>query len=792
MRIPFKWLKEYVEISISPEELAQRLDRAGIRVENIERKDTDISNIISVKIVELKKHPNADKLNVAVVDTAGGTLQVVTAAKNLSVGDIVPLAKVGAVLADKTIIKETKLRGIDSYGMMCSAKEIGIDIRDLPQEEIEGVMKLAYDVPLGMDAKEIFGLDDTVFNFEVFANRPDCLSISGIAVEVSAVLNSRLKLPLIECKEEGRACSDEVRVKIKDTSKCSRYIARVIKNVKIKPSPWWMQNRLKLSGIRPVNNVVDITNYVMLEVGNPLHAFDFDKIEGRQVIVRQAEDGQRLLCIDGEERILDSSILVISDVNKPVALAGLSGGKNTEITQTTCNVLLEAALFEPACIRRASIKTGLRSESSRRFEKGLDWHGVDKASARAAQFLSSIGSVSKGIVEEGTSPPPTVEVLLRPGRVNKILGGEITEDQIKRNLSGLNFKLKEEKEGFLVEVPSTRKDISQEIDLIEEIARLTGYDSIPASLPQGRTLAGSMSGQAQFEKNVCQIMKGLGLTEAVNFSLVSPRTYEDLGLPCSSLIEVINPLTVEQKFMRDSILPQLVLTICNNLKVKNKDLFIFEVGNVYSKDKEDFKETAKLGIALYGRYMKENSDFYSFKGITEAFLKHLNIKAANVKPACENLIMHPGMSCEVKDNDIILGTFGVLNPALQEKLELEEKLILGEFDLTVIKDLHKEIKYSPISKFPKVTRDIAIVVDKNITSFQVEEIIKIKAGKVLSEVFCFDVYEGSQIPKDSKSMAYSLVFQSQTETLTEEYVNEAQLKVLRILKEKLGAKIREK
>lgn len=792
MKVPLSWLKEYVNINIASEELAERLDKAGIRVENIEKKETRVSNIVSGKIVEFKKHPNADKLNMARVDTGGETLEVITAATNLRVGDIVPLAKVGAILADGTNIKETNLRGIKSYGMMCSVREIGLDLKNLPQEEIEGVMRLSRDVPLGLPVKEIFGLDEVVINFEVPANRPDCLSVLGIAVEAANQLNSKVAFPSVEYNGAAGECKSIIDVKIEDLNACPRYIARIIKDTKIDDSPWWMRKRLLLAGIRPVNNIVDITNYVMLELGNPLHAFDCDKINGGQIIVRFAKDGEKLLTIDGEERVLEASSLVISDKRGPVALAGLMGGKETEITNNTKNILLEAALFEPACIRRTSLKLGLRSESSRRFEKGLDWHQVEMASLRATHFLSKAGSVLSGRVERGVSSPVPKEVLLRPERVLKILGKVIDRDEIKDKLRGLNFKIKEEKGDFMVEVPSVRKDIEQEIDLIEEVARLIHYDSIPEALPKGEILPGRLNPEAEFEKEICSIMSGLGLVEAITFSMVDAVLYESMGLKHDSLIGIINPIIRDQDFLRDSLLPSLVILACNNRKVKNENISVFEVGNVYMREGEEFKEIKKLGIALYGSYLEKNAGFYTLKGIMDVLFDQLGIKVKYQNHNYENSVMHPGMSCLIKNENDIIGYFGVFHPVLQEKFGLENNLVLGELDLVKIKKLGRDKKYVSVSKFPEVARDIAIVIKKEITSFQIEEIIKSAAGEVLIQLHCFDVYEGKQIEEGHKSLAYSMIFQSSAETLTEEQINNVMSNILKALEEKLGAKVRGK
>lgn len=790
MRVPFSWLKDYVEIEISASQLAEKLTAVGVPVENIEYISPDVSGVTVGQIKVIRPHPNADKLVLCNVDAnMPHLLQVVTGAPNVQEGDKVPLAVHGANLAGGLKIKKTKIRGEKSEGMMCSARELGLEIKDLPQEQREGVLILPPDTPVGANVVQLYCLGDPILIFEAFANRPDQLSILGIAREAAAVLKKKLRFPLTDYEEREEDANEILDVEIRDYQLCTKYSGRVIKNVSVGPSPLWIQGRLFAAGIRPVNNVVDVTNYVMLETGQPLHAFDYDAVKGQKIVVRPAKKGERLVTLDGKERILDPSVLVIADESDPVAIAGVMGGLKSEVNPGTNTVLLESANFNPVSIRRTSMKMGLRSESSRRFEKGIDFFRVDLASKRACRLMSQMGAeVLSGEAVDSITPPQPAVIKLRPSRVNRILGDEIEREQIRNLLTGLDFKLKDDGEDFIVTAPTVRQDINEEIDLVEEVARLYGYDNIPTTTPMDRVV-GTTALEYAFARYVKDLMVRCGLKECITLSLYDRETAEFFKVNIDNLLKVKNPITGDQEFLRADAVAHLLKVINKNISVKRLKLRLFEISKFYEKGGSgELKERRELTIALTGPEGDRDVDFFALKGIIQFLFNTLGINAifSRDKVSC----LHPQKTAAVLAGEQKLGIMGVVHPEITAWQGIEQEVAVARIFIDEIRRLAKPTKYKPISRFPSIQRDLAVVVDEKTPSGDVEEIIMKKGSPLIEEAFCFDVYRGEQIPPDKKSLAFSLTFSATERTLTDREVQEKIDSILEILKQKLGASLR--
>lgn len=787
MKVPLGWLRDYIDIDITAEELADKLQSGGIPVEGIEnRNEAGIKGVVVGQIVTLEKHPNADKLVVADVNVGNGKIQIVTGAMNVRQGDKVPVALTGSSLAGGVRIKKSNLRGLPSEGMMCSANELDLNIKDLPQEHREGVMVFPEDSPIGADVLKLLALDEPVLVIESFANRPDLLSISGIAAEAAAVLGKKLKKPSLVFPETDEAAGDIVKVEVIDKDLCPRYAARIIKDMVIKPSPLWMQGRLQAAGIRTISNVVDITNYVMLETGQPLHAFDYDLLKRGKIIVRRAKEGEKIITIDGEERSLTSSMLVIADAKKPVALAGVMGGIDTEISDSTGRILLESANFNGANIRRTSQALGIKSESSRRFEKGLDYYSVDIASDRASAMMVELGGKAcKGRVEDGVQAPAPVNIALRANRTNSILGTEISVEDMAHYLEKLSFQVKVQGDILNVTVPSYRQDIKEEIDLVEEVARLYGYDNIPYTFPEGGGVVGRTTAVDKIESLCRDILARAGLYEVFTFTMASQESFEKVPFAAQNWLSVKNPLVEDQRILRGSLLYHLVEVASRNFRVKNFDVKIFELAKIYFPAEGFPEERRILSTALSGAGV----DFYYAKGVMEAFFNELGIKYKFIP--YEYPFFHPGQSAKILVNNEECGCSGRLNPVSAEKLDIEREIFLSEIYLDKIISLIPRKVYSSIPKFPSVERDIAMIVDEEIPASDIDEAIKNAGPEFLVKFECFDVYKGEQITPGKKSMAYSLAFQSMERTLTDEEVNIARKKICEALESKFGAKIRE-
>jgi len=796
MLVPLKWLKDYVDIDISTKELANKLTMTGTKVEAIEDIGKDIQNVVVGKILSVDSHPNADKLVICKVDVGNDVIQIVTGAPNVQAGQLVPVALHGALLPGGIKIKTGKLRGELSQGMLCSGEELGLTDADYPGAEVDGIMILNEDYPLGMDIKEALQLGGEVIEFEITSNRPDCLSVLGIAREAAVATKKTVKYPKIEVQKGIGSVKEEASVIVEDAKLCPRYCARVVKDVKIGPSPLWMRRRLAAAGVRPINNIVDITNYVMLELGQPMHAFDIDKVAQKTIIVRRARNGETLTTLDNQERKLDENTLIIADPEKPIALAGVMGGLDTEITDQTKNILFESALFDGGVVRSTAKRLGLRSEASSRFEKGLDIVNAEIALNRAVQLVQElgIGTVVEGMIDvcHGSLEMQTLEVPWK--RINKLLGIELTVEEICDILKSLEFKVEYTSDILKVGVPSFRRDIEGVADLAEEVARIYGYNNIPMTLMEHSVAQASRTRKQILMDLAKETLAGAGLYEIVTYSFTSPKVYETIGFKKEEyppVVKIANPLGVDQSIMRTTLIPSVLEVLSRNFNRRIDDCRVFEIANVYipkSTSADELPdEVPTLVIGEYG----EGVDYYTIKGQVEVLLDVFGVMPKIKFVPGTHPSFHPGRTADIMLDKEKIGVIGEIHPKVAKNYKLENRVLVGELNLEqLIEYANTDKKYIPLPKYPAVTRDIAIVVDKKILSGEIEEIILKKGGRLLEKVELFDVYEGNQIPEGYKSMAYALSFRASDRTLKDEEVDELVDKIISELADKIDARLR--
>ncbi|ADL08151.1 phenylalanine--tRNA ligase subunit beta [Thermosediminibacter oceani] len=799
MKVSLKWMREYVNYDGRPEELARRLTMSGSNAESIEYPGRDIKSVVVGEIIKIGKHPDSDKLLVTKVNVGHRVLQIVTGARNIKEGDRVAVALPGAVIEGGIEIKVQSIKGLESQGMLCSAKELGLDDSGLPEDVKNGLLILPEDAPVGNDIKDYIGLEDVVIDFEITPNRPDCLSIVGMAREAAATFNIPLNPLSINLKEESvEKVPDIVNVTVEAGDLCKRYIARIIKDVKIKPSPLWMQRRLQVCGIRPINNIVDITNYVMLELGQPLHAFDYDKLAGCSIIVRRGKKGETITTLDGKLREICEDTLVIADKKGPVALAGIMGGAETEVTSETRTVLLESANFWGPNIRRTSRKMGLRTEASQRFEKGLDPNLAAVAAERACELIERLGAgrVLKGCVDVYPEPVLPRKLPLRVDRINALLGTEISRHQMIDILERLGIKSLEESDQTFVVIPTFRADITQEADLAEEIARIYGYDNLPSTLPGSIATCGKLNRNQKLTNEIKQTLMGCGFSEIYTYSFISPSAFDALRAPedheVRRAVKIINPLGEEHSIMRTTLLPGILEVIKLNLNQKRESIRIFELGTVYIPRQIPLKELPvekkKLGVAI----CDENLDFYYLKGVIETLLLKLKIRGAVFYPG-EHFSLHPGRTATISIDGEIAGFIGEVHPDVMENYGMEDKrAYVAELDLDLLLDRSQtEVKFKPLPRFPAADRDVAIVVEEGVTAGSIMEAIKEAGGEVLENVELFDVYRGNQIPEGYKSLAFSLTYRAKDRTLTDEEINRLHGNITECILKKFNGRLRE-
>jgi len=803
MLVSLKWLKDYVDIEIGPEEVAERLSMAGIEVESVDETCPDFTDVVVAKILSIKPHPDADKLSLCEVTTGDRTYPVVCGAPNVAAGILVPFAKVGATMPGGYSIKHSKIRGELSEGMLCSEEELEIG------DDASGIMILPGDLKQGDDLAAALDLRDVTLDVTITPNRSDCLSMVGIAREIAAMTGKTVRYPEIVFSEGTEDIRDITSVDIMNPELCPRYAARVIKNVKIKPSPSWMKRRLEAAGLRAINSIVDITNFVMMELGQPLHAFDFRYLEEGRIVVRGATEGEKFVSLDEKERIMRGDTLMICDGVKPVAVAGIMGGLNSEVEEDTETILLESAYFNPSSIRKSARALGMSTDAAFRFERGIDPEGVIRALNRAAQLIADLsgGTVCKGYIDQYPNKLEAVtDVPLRVDRVNEILGTKIGADEVKDILEGLEMDVRgDEKGNYLVTPPTFRVDIFREIDLIEEIARMKGYDNILLSLPTLSAGANIGDKKNAVDNKIKSVLNGYGYLEVINYSFTTPEAANILSLPEGDegrrFVKLRDPLSEDMSVMRTGLVYGLLETARKNIYVGNPDLKIFETGNIFT-DSGSGKlplEREKIAALVTGsRYGKSwhfgelDSDFYDLKGSVESLFEALKINDVEFKSANDIPFLHPGRSCLVVAYEKAIGFMGEIHPKVLENIDLKQRAVIFELDLSVLVELFsEEILYEEIAKFPSVSRDVAFVVDRGIKGHDMVKLaLENGEGTLLEDVSIFDVYAGKGIPEGMKSLAIRFTYRSLDRTLTDDEVNKIHDTIVGEIVKNTGAKIR--
>ncbi|MGI6609229.1 MAG: phenylalanine--tRNA ligase subunit beta [Limnochordia bacterium] len=780
MLVLLSWLQEYVDVPWPAQELADRITDAGQKVESIRRFGADVSGVVVGLIEAVDPHPATERLSICKVDVGNRRITLVSGAPNLAVGMRVPVALPGARVAGREEpISVVEFHGVESYGMLCAEDELGIS------DDHSGIMVLPDESAVGSDLAALLQLGDAVIEFEIYPNRPDCLSVVGLAREVAALTEGPLRVPVPQVVESGEPATALTRVTVEDTDLCQRYCARVIRGVRVGPSPLWMQQRLRAAGVRPINNVVDITNYVMLETGQPLHAFNLALLKGQQIIVRRAKAGETLVTLDGHRRQLDPEMLVIADAEQAVAIAGVMGGENSEVGPETTDLLLESATFNAVTVRKTSRKLGLRSEASGRFEKGLDPHLPPIAANRAAELFCRLcgGAVAPGLIDVCESLEGPRIVALRPQRVNQILGTKMTASQMIHCLRRLGFELEEDTRHVLhVSIPSFRRDIEREVDLIEEIARIHGYDAVPATLPQETASAGSQQREMLLLDRVREACIAAGLHETITYGFMSPRHFDMLRLAPDDArrqaIPVLNPLSEEQSVMRTTLMPNLMDALSRNAARQNGVVHLFEIGSIFLSRQwpvsSQPEERRTLGIAMMGRpagaWGRCEVDFFTLKGILAVVAKALAIDLS-VRVG-DQAALHPGRTGEIVWNSQTVGFLGEVHPLVQEAYDLPEQAFVLELDLDAVLAAGGGMpQLTPLPRYPAILRDLALLVPVELPAERVVQIIRNEAGSNLGDVELFDIYQGKQIPEGHRSLAYSLSFRAPDRTLTDEEIS---------------------
>ena len=805
MNTALSWIKAYVpDLSCTDQEYMDAMTLSGTKVEGYTRLDKNLEKIVIGQIQKIEKHPDADKLIVCQVDVGNEVIQIVTGAPNVKEGDKGPVVLDGGKVAgghdggplpeDGIVIKAGKLRGVPSNGMMCSIEELGSDRNFYPEAPEMGIYIFQDDVQVGDDAIEALGLHDTVFEYEITSNRVDCYSVIGIAREAAATFRKPLVLPEVTVKGNGEKAEDYISVEVQDKELCPRYCARVCKNIKIGPSPKWMQRRLAASGIRPINNLVDITNYVMEEYGQPMHAFDLSTIAGHKIIVRRAKDGDVFRTLDGQDRSLDSDVLMICDAEKEVGIAGIMGGENSMITDSVTTVLFEAATFNGANIRKSAKRLGLRTDASGKFEKGLDPYNAEAAINRACQLIEELGcgEVVSGMVDVCGELKANVVLPFEPARYNKLLGTDVSEQEMLDIFKMIGVAYDGEK-GTLT-VPTFRQDILRQCDIAEEVARFYGYDKIPTTLPTGEATTGKLPFKLRIEQKARDIAEYCGFSQGMCYSFESPKVFDKLLLaaddPARQAITIANPLGEDFSIMRTVSLNGMLISLATNYNRRNKDVRLYELGNIYLPKSlpltELPEERMQFTLGMYG-----DCDFFDMKGVVEEFLESIGMhKRESYDPKAGRNYLHPGRQANILYEDQLIGYLGEVHPEVCDNYDLKTRAYVAVLDIPAILPYATfDRKYEGIAKYPAVLRDISMVVPKSVLAGQIEAVIAQRGGKILEDYRLFDIYEGDQIKDGYKSMAYSITFRAKDRTLEEADVTGAMKKILNGL-EGMGIELR--
>lgn len=810
MQVSIKWLKDYIDFTETPEQLADKLTMAGIPVENVVDPGEGLEKVVTGRIEKLEPHQNSDHLQICTMNVGlAENIIIVTGAQNVAEGQVVPVAMVGAHLPNGMKISKGKLRGVASNGMLCSAQELKLDLEKLPEEQKTGIFILPSDTPVGIPAKDVLGLNDVVLEFELTANRADCFSVFGLVREIAAITGNKPHFPEIKVNEDDNTkLNDIFSVEIADPDLCSRFSTRMLKNVKIGPSPEWMQQRLEGAGIRSINNVVDVTNFVMIELGHPMHAYDYDKITGKKLIARRAIEGEELHTLDDTSRKAKGEMLVIADSEKAAGLAGIMGGFETEITDTTTTVVLESADFYGPCIRRTARACGLSSEASGRFERGVDSETTIKALDRAAQLLQEMGActVCEGIVDVYPNPKQANYVTFTAEQINNHLGTNIAKDVMLNIITSVGFDVtKDENDEITVKVPSWRNDVTCMADISEEIARLHGFDKIKSTLPSGTSMQGTQSAKQTFIDKVKASLSSQGLYETISFALTNEETFNKLNIPQDSplrkAVPIMNPLSDEYPLVRTTLLSSIFDNLARNLARKNDDVALFEVGSVFFPKAlpvtELPDEVVKIAGAITGRrnaqgwnQTNDMVDFYDAKGIIEELFANLRVTRYTVE-AGTHYAMHPGKTALFKKGRDVIATVGEVHPAVLSAYGITKPVYIFELDATtVMKYMAKDLKYKALPKYPATSRDLAMLVDVDVNAADIEKAMTKAAGQNLTQITLFDVYTGKQVEEGKKSLAFSLTFQSNDKTLTDAEIDPAIEKIVAKLQKDFNANLR--
>lgn len=805
MKASLEWLQEYSDIDVNCLELGDILTMTGSKVEEVVQTGTDIKNVVVGKILEIEKHPNADKLVITKVDVGNEVIQIVTGANNIKVNDIIPVAKDGAELPNGVKIKTGKLRGVESCGMMCSLGELNLSINDYPEQIEDGIMILGekYEKDLGKDIVEVLDLKEEIIDFEITPNRPDCLSIEGLGRETAASLNKPFKNPrknIDELQVPDKKEIEGLKVDITAPDLCYRYIARVVKNVKVGPSPDWMKKRLKACGMKSINNIVDITNYVMLEMGQPMHAFDINSISGKHITVRRAENGEKITTLDETERILDEKDLVIADEEKAVAIAGVMGGLNSEIEKDTQTVVFESAMFYGGNIRKTAKKVGLRTESSARYEKGLSSENTLRAINRAVELVELLGAgeVVEGKIDVYPTKQKINKIKLDVDKINTLLGTNISKQEMIDILEKVDIKV----ENDMAIAPYFRMDLEFVADIAEEVARFYGYDKLETTLVRAGTTIGVRTKEQKIENKIQEILVTNGLSEIYTYGFLSEKDLEKSKIKkelIDNAITIINPLGDEFKLMRPTTIPSMMQILAGNNNKKNQNVKLFDISRNYKnidnqveKGEVPLQENI-LTIGMYG----EDVDFYTLKGLVENILEATNVNRYDIERETTNESYHPGRCANLKVGIDTIATFGEVHPEVLINYEINKRVYLAEINITkIVKYSRVNKKYTEVPKFPAAERDIAVIVDEDVQVGDIEKAITkkckklLKGQKGLEELKLFDIYRDEKIGKNKKSVAYSLIFRDKTKSLSDDEINPVMEEITKELEEKFGAELR--
>lgn len=810
MKVSLTWIKYYIEneIDMSPEQLAEKLTLAGIAVENIHYLGQGIENVVTGKVVEMSKHPEADKLWICKLDVGQEEiLTIVTGAQNVTEGAIVPVAVVGAKLPNGMKMKKAKLRGVDSYGMLCSASELDMDSKTLLPEQREGIFILPATTKIGLDIRAVLGLDDVIFEFELTANRADCFGVIGIAREVAAITGGKLqRIPSLPADSKVVADSGQLHIQIANSKLCERFSGCLLEGVKIAPSPLWIQNALRVMGVRPINNVVDITNFVMLEQCRPMHAYDADKVQGATLVAREAFEGEVLVTLDEQKRTLTKEMLVIADTDKALGVAGVMGGFDSEVTDATTNIILESASFYGPSIRRTGRNLGLRSEASARFERGTDIESTVVSIYRAVELLQKVTTVDKvyEVVDCYPQPVPSRSIEVQIAKINTHLGVDLTGAKIASILTAMSFGVLENEGVLKIDIPSWRTDIVGMVDVAEEVARHIGFDSIQSSLPVDRVNVSEQTPTTMINDAVRDLLVAAGLDEVINYSFIHPTAFDKLNLPVDhalrKVIDISNPITDDFTVLRTTLLSSVLQTVAYNVARRNEDVAIFEVGNAYISEQAPLKDfpteipllagawTGKRGL-LHWSSGKEEVDFYDVKGLVTDLLSKFGVEFELVPSSLSAL--HPGKSADVVQNGVVIGSFGQAHPVVEKNYDFVKPVYVFELQLLpLIVGSSSIAKYKSLSKYPFVNRDLAILIPDTVALKELQRIVEENGGECFAGFKLFDVYTGKQVQEGFKSVAFTVTFQANDRTLTDKEVEDFTQKILAALQNELSLSLR--